>query len=124
MEQKKRPHDHPTPFSFMSNANNNMLSLVTGQMGLITPPVGRNVFVIKGAAPEVPLNTIFKGVFPYVAAILACITIQLFFPQIALFLHNLMMEEKVPAVDKLSASTELSRNLNKYVIEFMNRGSK
>lgn len=67
-----------------------VICMLTGEMGLITPPVGMNVFVIKGVAPEVPLYTIFRGVIPYVVAILVCIAMQVYFPQIALFLPNIM----------------------------------
>ncbi|MEE9419024.1 MAG: TRAP transporter large permease subunit, partial [Desulfatiglandaceae bacterium] len=42
-----------------------VIIVLTGEMGVITPPVGVNVFVIKGIAPDVPLETIFKGIFPF-----------------------------------------------------------
>jgi C4-dicarboxylate transporter DctM subunit len=63
--------------------------LVT-EMGVITPPVGVNVYVVHGIAKDVPLETIFKGVAPFVLALLACVTILLAFPQIVLFLPGLM----------------------------------
>jgi len=59
-------------------------------MGVITPPVGINVYVIKGVAPDVPLETIFKGIFPFLIAIIICTAILIVFPQIALFLPNLL----------------------------------
>jgi len=59
--------------------------LVT-EMGVITPPVGVNVYVVHGIAPDISLETIFKGVAPFVLALLACIAILLAFPQIVLFL--------------------------------------
>ncbi len=59
--------------------------LVT-EMGVITPPVGVNVYVVHGIAPDISLEVIFKGVAPFVLALLACITILLAFPQIVLFL--------------------------------------
>jgi C4-dicarboxylate transporter DctM subunit len=40
------------------------------EMGVITPPVGMNVYVIKGVAPDVPLETIFRGIFPFLIAII------------------------------------------------------
>jgi TRAP-type C4-dicarboxylate transport system permease large subunit len=52
--------------------------------------VGVNVYVVYGVAKDVPLENIFRGVFPMLAALLLCNLILLFFPQIALFLPNLM----------------------------------
>ncbi|MDX9986395.1 MAG: TRAP transporter large permease [Dehalococcoidales bacterium] len=63
--------------------------LVT-EMGVITPPVGLNVYVIKSITEDVALETIFKGIFPFLAAILVAIGILLAFPQIATFLPNLL----------------------------------
>jgi C4-dicarboxylate transporter DctM subunit len=63
--------------------------LVT-EMGVITPPVGVNVYVVHGIAKDVPLEVIFKGVAPFVLALLACVAILLAFPQIVLFLPGLM----------------------------------
>jgi tripartite ATP-independent transporter DctM subunit len=59
-------------------------------LGVITPPVGMNVFIIKGVAKDVSLETIFKGVWPFVIAIFACIALLIIFPQIATFLPNLL----------------------------------
>jgi C4-dicarboxylate transporter DctM subunit len=66
-----------------------VIVLIT-EMGVITPPVGVNVYVVYGVAKDVPLETIFKGVFPMLLALLLCNLILLFFPQIALFLPSLM----------------------------------
>jgi TRAP-type C4-dicarboxylate transport system permease large subunit len=60
------------------------------EVGLITPPVGLNVFVIKGAVQDVPLTTMFKGIWPFLIAALICIGIIIVFPQIALFLPSKM----------------------------------
>jgi len=57
-------------------------------MGVITPPVGMNVYIIKGIAKEVPLETIFRGIFPFLAALIICIIILVAFPQIATFLPS------------------------------------
>ncbi|MBM3312030.1 MAG: TRAP transporter large permease subunit [Candidatus Aminicenantes bacterium] len=59
-------------------------------MGVITPPIGMNVFVIKGIAKDVPIETIFKGVLPFVIAQVICILILTLFPKIVLFLPGLM----------------------------------
>ena len=68
-----------------------VIIVLVAEMGVITPPVGINVYVIKGVAPDVPLETIFKGIFPFLAAIIICVIILLFFPQIALFLPGFMV---------------------------------
>ena len=65
-----------------------IIVLVT-EMGVITPPVGVNVYVIKGIAKDVPLETIFKGVMPFLGALLVAIGILMAFPQIATFLPDL-----------------------------------
>ena len=61
------------------------------EMGLITPPVGMNVFVIKGVAKDVSVGTIFRGVLPFVLAMVVCVVILTAFPQIALILPNMMV---------------------------------
>ncbi len=65
-----------------------VIVVLVAEMGVITPPVGVNVFVIKGIAPEVPLETIFKGIFPFLGALIVCTIILIAFPQIATFLPS------------------------------------
>ncbi|MCK4787339.1 MAG: TRAP transporter large permease subunit [Desulfobacteraceae bacterium] len=65
-----------------------VIIVLTAEMGVITPPVGVNVFVIKGIAPDVPLETIFKGIFPFLAALIIVTIILIIFPQIATFLPS------------------------------------
>jgi TRAP-type C4-dicarboxylate transport system permease large subunit len=60
------------------------------ELGLITPPIGMNVFVIKGIAKDVPLETIFRGVMPFVVAQVVLIAILVVVPQIALWLPSTM----------------------------------
>jgi len=67
-----------------------VIIVLTGEMGVITPPVGVNVFVIKGIAPEVPLNTIFGGIFPFLYAIILMTIVVVLFPEIATFLPSLV----------------------------------
>jgi TRAP-type C4-dicarboxylate transport system permease large subunit len=55
-------------------------------MGVITPPVGVNVYVIKGIAPDVPLEKIFKGIAPFLVALVIAIIVLILIPQIATFL--------------------------------------
>ena len=66
-----------------------IIVLVT-EMGVITPPVGVNVYVIKGIAEDVPLETIFKGTFPFLGALIVVVGILIALPQIALFLPGLI----------------------------------
>jgi C4-dicarboxylate transporter DctM subunit len=66
-----------------------VIVLVT-EMGVITPPVGVNVYVVYGVARDVPLETIFKGVYPMLVALLICNLLLILFPQIALWLPGLM----------------------------------
>jgi len=63
-----------------------VIIVLIGEMGVITPPVGVNVFVIKGIAPYVPLENIFKGIFPFLAALMVMTIILMIFPQIATYL--------------------------------------
>jgi C4-dicarboxylate transporter, DctM subunit len=60
------------------------------QIGVITPPVGVNVYVVSSVADGVPLETIFKGVLPLLAALVVATLLLIPFPQMALFLPGLM----------------------------------
>ena len=60
------------------------------QMGLVTPPVGMDIFMLS-TITEVPMGTIFKGVWPFVGAMLLCIILLVIFPDIALFIPYHMM---------------------------------
>ena len=66
-----------------------VIVLIT-EMGVITPPVGINVYVVYGVARDVPLEDIFKGVFPMLISLLVCNLLLILFPQIALWLPSLM----------------------------------
>ena len=61
-----------------------VMMVICLEMGLISPPVGVNVFVVKGIA----LNTIFRGIWPFCFAMLACVVLLLAVPDIALLLPN------------------------------------
>jgi TRAP-type C4-dicarboxylate transport system permease large subunit len=63
-----------------------VVMVVMMEMGLITPPVGLNVYVISGMAKDVPMYTIFKGIVPFLLAIIVMIAILILFPDIALVL--------------------------------------
>ncbi len=59
---------------------------IVTSMGAITPPVGVNVFVIKGLSPETPVTTIFRGAGYFMVAYCICLIILTLFPQVVLFL--------------------------------------
>jgi len=67
-----------------------VMVVIMMEMALITPPVGVNVFVIKGVAKDVPMYTIFRGIWPFWIAMLVSLIILSVFPQIALFLPKTM----------------------------------
>jgi C4-dicarboxylate transporter, DctM subunit len=64
-----------------------VIVLVT-ELGVITPPVGINVYVVSGIAKDVPLEVIFKGAFPFVLTLATYLVIMMLFPQIALYLPS------------------------------------
>jgi len=66
-----------------------IIVLVTG-MGVITPPVGINVYVVAGVARDVPLHVIFRGALRLLVAQIVTAVLLILFPQIALWLPNLM----------------------------------
>ncbi len=59
-------------------------------IGSLTPPLGISVYVIKGVAPDIPVQTIFRGVVPMIIAMVACIALLISFPQIVTILPDLM----------------------------------
>ncbi|MGD9331518.1 MAG: TRAP transporter large permease [Desulfobacterales bacterium] len=67
-----------------------VMVVIVLEMGLISPPVGVNVFVVKGVAPDVPLEKIFRGIWPFWLAMLVCLLILTAFPQVALYLPSRM----------------------------------
>lgn len=71
-----------------------IIIVMVTEMGVITPPVGINVYVVYGVAESViggvPLEAIFKGIIPFLIAVIVGLIILIFVPQIILFLPNLM----------------------------------
>ncbi|MFH1488972.1 MAG: TRAP transporter large permease subunit, partial [Pseudomonadota bacterium] len=59
------------------------------EMGLITPPVGLNIYIIKGIS-NVPMGTIFRGVIPFIIADILHIAMLMVFPQVTLYLPSMM----------------------------------
>ena len=61
------------------------------ETGLIHPPVGLNIFVIKNIAPDIPLNKIIWGVIPFVGIMLFSVVLLCVFPEIATGLADFVM---------------------------------
>ena len=67
-----------------------IITLIVVELGLITPPVGLNVFIIHSLAPDVPMRETFKGVMPFFASEMVRVTLLVGFPAITLLLPRLM----------------------------------
>ena len=67
-----------------------VIIVLVGEMGVITPPVGVNVFVIKGIAPDIPLYRIFRGIVPFLVALIIMTILLMIFPGIATYLPSLV----------------------------------
>jgi C4-dicarboxylate transporter DctM subunit len=67
-----------------------VIMVLISEMGVITPPVGMNVYVVHGIAKDVPMFTIFRGAMPFFIMMIVCIVLLIIFPQIALFLPHIM----------------------------------
>ncbi|MSQ53235.1 MAG: TRAP transporter large permease [Betaproteobacteria bacterium] len=63
-----------------------IINVVIIELGMLIPPIGMNVFVIHGIAPQVPLIAIYRGVTPYIASNLLRLAILLAFPALCLWL--------------------------------------
>ena len=63
-----------------------IIVVVALEMGMISPPVGINVFIVKSIAPDVPMRKIFAGIWPFWFAMLAMILLLVIIPDLALFL--------------------------------------
>ncbi len=60
------------------------------EIGLITPPVGLNVYIIRGVARDVPVQTIFRGIIPFLIADVCHVALLIALPQLSLFLPSFM----------------------------------
>ncbi|MBB4286157.1 TRAP transporter large permease [Roseospira goensis] len=67
-----------------------VLALIVVELGLITPPVGLNVFIIRAVSPGVPMGTIFRGVLPFFGIELGRVALILVLPWLALWLPRLV----------------------------------
>lgn len=67
-----------------------VITVLTMEMGQITPPIGVNVFAIGSVAKDVPMQDIFKGIVPFLICMIICVVLLTVFPQIAMYLPNLL----------------------------------
>jgi len=68
-----------------------VIAVLMMEAGLITPPMGLNIFTVAGVAPDVPIETIFRGVAPFLLSIFFIVFLITLFPRIALFLPQMML---------------------------------
>jgi len=67
-----------------------VLTIIT-TMGAVTPPVGVNVFIVNGLAPEIPIHTIFRGVGYFLLAYAVCIALMWLVPDTVLYLPRVLL---------------------------------
>ena len=67
-----------------------IVNVVVIEIGMITPPIGLNVFVLHGVAPDISLSTIFRGIVPFLIADIGRLIILVVFPILILWLPNLL----------------------------------
>jgi len=67
-----------------------VLVIVVIEISLITPPIGMNIFVLRGVMPEIPITTIYRGVIPFILADIVRTILIIAFPALALWLPSLM----------------------------------
>ncbi len=68
-----------------------VVMVIVLEMALISPPVGMNVFVVKGVARDVPMREIYIGILPFWAAMMVFLAVLVVFPDLALLLPNAML---------------------------------
>jgi tripartite ATP-independent transporter DctM subunit len=68
-----------------------VIAVLMMEAGLITPPVGLNVYTLAGLVKDVPMEEIFKGALPYLVSIFITLIILVIFPELALFLPRFMI---------------------------------
>jgi len=66
-----------------------ILVVTVAELGLITPPVGMNLFIIQGVATDLPSITVMRGILPFILADLVRLAVIILIPAIALFLPGL-----------------------------------
>ena len=68
-----------------------VIMVILLEMGLISPPVGMNVFVVKGLVPDTSMGAIFRAITPFWVAMMVCVALIVAFPDIALMIPNAMV---------------------------------
>lgn len=68
-----------------------VINVVVIEIGMITPPIGLNVFVLHGVAPDIPLRVIFRGILPFLAADIVRLVILVTFPALVLWLPGVLL---------------------------------
>jgi TRAP-type C4-dicarboxylate transport system permease large subunit len=68
-----------------------VIMVILLEMGLISPPVGMNVFVVKGLVPDTSMGAIFRAITPFWVAMIVCVALIVAFPDIALMIPNAMV---------------------------------
>ena len=68
-----------------------ILALMAAEVGLITPPVGLNIFVIAAQSKDIPISRIYRGILPFLAAHAAGLALLVAFPAIALWLPSVLL---------------------------------
>src|SRR5246127_2743102 len=68
-----------------------IIMTIVMEMGLIHPPVGLNIFVIRNVAPDIPLREVIFGTLPFVLLMMLAVLILCFVPEISTWLPNLVM---------------------------------
>jgi C4-dicarboxylate transporter, DctM subunit len=67
-----------------------IVNVMVIEIGMITPPVGINVFVMHGLRKDIPLSTIFRGIVPFLFANIVALLLVVLFPQLATWLPHVM----------------------------------
>jgi len=67
-----------------------VINVMVIEIGMITPPIGINVFVLHGMAPKIPLGQIFRGIVPFLIADVAKLALLTAFPALALWLPSVL----------------------------------
>jgi len=68
-----------------------VIMVIVIEMAMISPPVGMNVFVVKGISKGISMKEIYIGILPFWVAMMVCLIILITFPQLALFLPSTMI---------------------------------
>ena len=67
-----------------------IINVVVIEIGMITPPLGLNVFVLGGVARDIPLNVIFRGIVPFLIADIVRLTVLVVLPGLVLWLPKVL----------------------------------